>query len=284
MLKLHRPTFTSVLLFGLCCSDTFGATFQWNNLTQNWSAPAGWAGSVAPSGTNTTDILSFAGDTGTVLGAAPNYTATNDIVASPFLLNAISLNATNVSALPTDPALNIAGGALRFGGTNPALVQNGAGAFTFTTPVEIPSAMRFAGNGAGVVTLNRGVSGLGTIVKDGSSVFRFGTTPVFPAVVGPSENTWFGPLVINAGIVRFNNNADSGRTAVRGNPVTMAAGTTLTCSSELRLGVLAGSGGMVESQVTALDADRRILSSRPLAVGLSAARCGSASPRGRATM
>lgn len=255
MLQLRHPTFTSALLLGLCCSDAFGATFQWNNLTQNWSAPAGWAGGVVPTGTNPTDILSFAGDTGTVIGTAPNYTATNDIAPSPFLLNAISLNATNVSALPTDPALNITGGVLRFGGTNPEIVQNGAGGFTFITPLVIPSTMRFGGNGTGGVTLNRGVSGLGTIVKDGASVFRFGTTPVLPAVVGPSENTWFGPLVINAGIVRFNNNADSGRTAIRGNPVTLAAGATLTCTSELRLGVLAGGGGTVESQVTATDAD-----------------------------
>ena len=250
-----RLTFATTLLLGLCCSDTFGATFQWNDSTQNWSAAAGWAGGVVPPGTNFADILSFGGDTGTVLGTAPNYTATNDIVASPFLLNAISLNATNVSALATDPALNIAGGALRFGGVNPGLVQNGAGAFTFTTPVAISNTMGFGGNGAGVVTLNRGVSGIGSIVKDGASVFRFGTTPVAPALVGPSENTWFGPLVINAGIVRFNNNADSGRTAIRGNPVAMAVGTTLICSSELRHGVLSGAGGMVESQVAGTNAN-----------------------------
>lgn len=260
MPKPHQPTFAAALLLGLCCSGTFGATFQWNNATQNWSATAGWAGGAAPSGSSTADILSFGGDTGTVPGTAPNYTATNDIAATPFLLNAISLNATDVAALATDPALNIAGSALRFGGANPEIVQNGAGAFTFTTPVQIPNTMHIGGNGAGVVTLNRGVSGLGAIVKDGNSVVRFGTFPppiVPPATTStaPSENTWFGPLTINAGIVRFNNNAESGRTAIRGNPVTLSAGATFTCSSELRLGVVSGAGGTVESQVAGTNAN-----------------------------
>ncbi len=251
----RRPSaFTSALLLGLTCSHVVAATFQWNNATGSWSNPANWQAGTAPVGADFSDILSFAGDTGTTAGIPPNYTATNDVAATPFRLNALSFNATDAAALATDPPLILSGTALSFGGANPEISQNGAGAFTLTTPLQISKSLRLGGAGTGTVTFNRGISGLGTIVKDGTSIFRFGTfppPPVPPATTStaPSENSWFGPLQINAGIVRFNNNADSGRTAIRANPVLLATGASLTCTSELRIGTLSGSGGFLESQV-----------------------------------
>lgn len=251
---LSKPSFAVALLLGVSCGHAFSATFQWGNTVGNWSVPANWEGAVAPSGTSPADGIVFAGDVGTTLGVAPNYTTTNDTAAVPFSLNSITLNATDAAALVTDPANIIAGNTLAFGGVSPQLIQNGAGAFTFTAPIVVPASLRLGGNGVGSVTFNRKLSGFGTIIKEGTSVFRFGTFPppiVPPATTSsaPSENTWFGPLQINAGIIRFNNNADSGRTALRANPVSLSTGAALTCSSELRLGTLSGNGGMVESQV-----------------------------------
>ena len=258
---IRRPSaFASALLLGLTCGHAIAATFQWNNATGPWSNPADWQGGTAPIGTNFTDILSFAGDTGTTAGTPPNYTATNDVAATPFRLNALSLNATDAAALATDPPLILSGTALSFGSANPEILQNGAGAFTINTPLQISKSLHLGGAGTGAVTFNRGISGLGTIVKDGTSVFRFGTfppSPVPPATTStaPSENSWFGPLQINGGIVRFNNNADSGRTAIRANAVALATGASLTCTSELRIGTLSGAGGFVESQVVGTNTD-----------------------------
>ena len=75
----------------------------------------------------------------------------------------------------------------------------------------------------------------------------------------PSENTWVGQLTINGGTVRFNNNADSGRTALRANGVAFPASATgipaLTCTNEIRLGTLSGTVGKVESAVVGTNTD-----------------------------
>ena len=257
---VRTVSFTAALFLGIACSNSIAATFQWTNVTDFWSNPVAWQGGVAPSGTSSADILVFGGDTGTTAGTTPNYTATSDFYPPPFLINGVQLTATDAAGLATDPAIILAGNSLEFGGSNPGIVQDGAGAFTFNLPIVIPRTIHFDGNGAGVVTLNRGISGLGSITKTGTSVFRFGTFPppiVPPATTStaPSENTWFGPLDISNGIVRFNNNADSGRTAVRGNPVALSGNGTITCASELRLGTLSGTGGTVESQVAGTNSD-----------------------------
>ncbi len=228
------------------------ATFTWSNVTGNWSDAALWGG-TAPTGTNPADVLVFGGDVGTTAGTAPNYTATNDIAVTPFILGGLTLNATNAAALATDPAQIIAGGALLLSGLAPAVTQNNAGGFTFETPIRLNAGLALGGDGAGVVTFNRGISGFADLTKSGTSTFRFGTLPVLPATNAPSQNTWLGALRLDAGTFRFNNNADSGRTALRANPVVFpasAAGTpTLTCTNELRAGTLSGAVGKVESAV-----------------------------------
>ena len=86
--------------------------------------------------------------------------------------------------------------------------------------------------------MNYTMSGTADIVKNGSSTFRFGTpfnSTTIPTT-GPSANTWMGMLTINGGTIRFNNNNESGRTALRANPVTIAnGGSQLTCNSEIRI-------------------------------------------------
>ncbi len=204
------------------------------------------------------DSLVFAGDVGTTAGVFPNYTTTNDAAVSLFLLNAITLNATDAGGLASDPPHILAGNGLRFTGINPIVTQNGAGPFTFNAPVQIAETLLLNGNGSGTVTFNQAISGFATVRKTGTSVFRIGTLPILPATVAPSNNTWIGPLQLDEGTVRFNNNADSGRTALRANaivfPASGAASPQLTCSNELRVGTLSGGIGKVESAVTATNA------------------------------
>ena len=259
----HHPrsgAFRSLVLssfaLGVSISSLWAASFDWGNATANWSTGAAWTGASAPTGTNPTDVLTFGGDVGTTAGTAPNYTATNDIAASPFQLNRIVLQATDANNLATDPPHTLAGNPLRFSLAGSQILQTGAGPVTFNVPLElgIGSSLSLAGDGAGAVTLNHRVSGFADILKDGLSAFRFGTAQVSPLTPVPSDNTWTGALRLNLGIVRFNNNAQSGRTALRANPVVFPASAAslpvLTCSSELRMGSLSGAVGKVESAVT----------------------------------
>src|SRR5688500_14116178 len=64
---------------------TRGTVFTWNDSTGNWSDPARWVSGAAPTGSDAADVLVFGGDI-----AAP-YVATNDVVASPFLLGGLRL-------------------------------------------------------------------------------------------------------------------------------------------------------------------------------------------------
>ena len=229
-------------------------TFIWNNATGNWSDGSKWQGGSAPTGASASDVLVFGGDVGTTAGTAPNYTATNEIPAAPFLLNAFTLNATDAAGLATDPPHIIAGNGLRLTGTGAVITQNGAGPVTFNLPAQLIESLLFAGNGTGAVTFNMALSGFATLHKTGTSTFRFGTFPILPATTAPSDNTWIGALLFDDGTIRFNNNADSGRTALRSNsivfPASGAATPLLTCTSELRAGVLSGGIGKVESAVT----------------------------------
>ena len=100
-----------------------------------------------------------------------------------------------------------------------------------------------SGNG-GTVTINNTMSGAFDIAKNGAATFRFGTQGA------PSANSWSGRLAINGGTIGFNNDSVAGRTALRGNPITLNSPTAvLAVSSELRVGALSGNSGLIESQV-----------------------------------
>ena len=226
-------------------------TFSWSNASGNWTVGSSWAGGTAPFGLDPSDALTFGGDVGTTAGIAPNYAAFNDS-GGDFLLNSLFLDATDAAGLATDPPMQFTGAGIRFAGTAPSITQNNAGGFTFDMKVASEQNLTLSGNGTGSTTFNLELSGLFDLTKNGTSTYRFGTpVPVPPATGVPSENTWTGRLTINDGTVRFNNNAFSGPTALRANPVTLNAPTaTLSCSSELRLGTLSGTAGLVQSQVT----------------------------------
>lgn len=221
------------------------ATFTWVTGSNFWSVPAAWTPAGAPLGTNPADILVFAGD----IGTSP-YVSDNNIAAFPFLLNRINLNATylNPPLPPTPPSEathRISGNQLFFSNPSPVVVQSGVGGVSFSTPIKIEGTWSLAGTGTGIVTFNEGISGIANITKSGTSTYRFGTNPLFG--VAPSNNTWLGRLTINEGTFRFNNNAESGRTAVRANPVTVspagASVATFSCNSEMRFGTLNGTAG-----------------------------------------
>ncbi len=250
--KSTHPRLAGILaaaLIALISPSAQAASFNWTNVTGDWSNGAFWGG-VAPTGANNTDILNFGGDVASI------YTSTNNSLTVPFVLNQMVCNATDITVPPTTNAHIIDGNTLRFAGTAPQILVNGAGGLSIENPIQLGASMIFGGSGAGVVTLNGGISGYADITKNGTSIFRFGT----PATLVASNNFWLGKLNITAGTVRFNNNAQSGPTAIRANPVVMSSGALLTVRrndndqaqgyyNSLRLGTLSGTGGAVTATV-----------------------------------
>ena len=245
-----------VVWWGSAVAVGKAGTFTWNNSTGNWSVASNWGG-VAPTGMDSTTGLIFGGDVGSVLGSGPNYVATEDFLGAPFLLNQLVLNATDEGNTGVDQTLSVASGSkglrlVRSGGTGPVVMQNGAGGISIDLPMELVGGLAFGGSGTGEVTMNHAVTGAADVVKNGTGTLRFGTpfsSTTLP-MTGPSANTWAGKLTINDGVVRFNNNVDAGRTALRSNAVVLnALGASLTCNSEIRCGTLSGMAGNVQTIV-----------------------------------
>ena len=136
----------AALLLTVGIAPVKAATFTWNNGTGNWSVGTNWSGNVAPAGTNVADVLVFGGDVGITPGVSPNYTSTNNLAVSPFLLNAVTMNATNVNGQPSDPPQIVAGTTPLFlTGVSPTFTQNGAGAVTLNIPIRLNGGLTVGG-------------------------------------------------------------------------------------------------------------------------------------------
>src|SRR5262245_53371876 len=89
-------TFLPAILCGsaaLLSQKIHAATYNWANISGNWSAPSSWSGSQVPTGTNSSDILVFAGN----VVPAP-WLSTNDNTNIPFRLNQLVLNGTDLNS------------------------------------------------------------------------------------------------------------------------------------------------------------------------------------------
>ena len=181
--------------------------------------------------------------------SSPKFFSNNTIAASPFLLNQLVLNVTG----PASTFSLINGNSLAFVGTTPQLIQNSSGGIAINTPLILDGTLTVGGDGQGLATANAKISGIANIVKNGTSTFRFGTTGS-GNFLPPSDNTWLGTVQINAGTVRFNNNAESGRTAVRANPIFMnGVSAVFSCNSEIRVGTVSGDFGDFRTFITTLE-------------------------------
>ncbi len=134
------------LILAMATATATAGTFTWNvssGTPNNWSTAGNWTPTGAPSGTDTTDILLFQKNP-----IETGYTATNDI-ASPFLLNTLTLGGSNLGANYTNAPLSIAGSQLTFtAGTGQlnleAVFQSDGRGRTIAWTVSAP--VRFAGN------------------------------------------------------------------------------------------------------------------------------------------
>jgi fibronectin-binding autotransporter adhesin len=255
-------TFLPAILCGsavMLSQKIHAATFNWANLSGNWSAPASWSGGLVPSGTNPTDILVFGGN----VVPAP-WVATNDNINIPFRLNQLVLNGIDANPANSNVQHVIQQNALRFGGIDPQIRLDGTANVVINTPVQFSDLLAFGGNSNATVTINAGISGVGDIIKTGSSTFRFGTLPAFVGDNPGSANTWVGNLFLEEGTIRYNNNAQAASSALRANPVHLNGSAFLSAKRDgddeddgfetsLRMGTLNGSGGSVFASVEGND-------------------------------
>jgi fibronectin-binding autotransporter adhesin len=247
-----RPLFASII--ALYAGQARAATFTWGSTTGSWATGAAWVGGAAPTGTNAADVLVFTGNVGSA--ASPTtYTSTNNVAAVPFLLKDLVFTATDAAPTTSGLSHTITGSAIRFAGASPSLMHNGTANINLDTPIQLAADLIIGGTGTGRVTANNAFSGLANITKTGTSEFRFGTLGA-GASNNASGNTWMGKLIIQEGIVRFNNNAQAGATALRANPVEFIGNGTLSMkrdggdessnfNSSLRTGTLMGTTGTV---------------------------------------
>jgi autotransporter-associated beta strand protein len=164
------------------------AIWDGGGLGQAWSDAFNWDQDLEPvSGTTTQLTLPN-------LGPTP-YTANNDA--------AFNLNALSVATLYDGSS--IAGSALRFGGSNPAISQNGAGAFSVSAPLTLNATTGIAGSGSGVLTLGGNITGSGGLDKYGSCVISL-----------DGSNTYSGSTTIAGGTLRVNGSISSATTVQAG--------------------------------------------------------------------
>ena len=173
----------SASILGLIAPHLHAATFTWletNSGILNWSAGA-W-NPLAPTALDsliTTDLI-FNGS------GTTQYTANNNL-ASPFLLNTLTLNS---SATVTQ---TIGFGGLNFNAndTPAAVTQSGSGAFVIGSAITATNPLTFAGTGTGLVTVTGAIDGAGLLTKSGSGTVLFNNF----------ASTYSGGTTITAGVL-----------------------------------------------------------------------------------
>lgn len=213
-----------------------GATFTYNNATHGtttqWAAGTNWTASPV-SASDTT--LIFGGGAPLVNGDV--ITSNND-VANPFLLNALTINYSGSGADNNFPQVIISGGTLNFvsdGLTGPTLTLAATG--TIATGVNaVPRLQILSGVTLGnTLTVTGSSNAILTGVIDGTG----GITKVSGAsgvLALEGANSYTGLTTINSGTIEVRNNEALGSTVAgtevnAGGALTLSGGVTVTGES-----------------------------------------------------
>jgi len=139
--------------------------FTWTDAVDgNWSDATKWtddptSGTAPAAAGLPAYILDF--------NIAGPYTATQDLNAG-FQLNLLRFG---------DSELTLAGNGIQFianGATLPEIQQNGVSGITLGIPVSLASDLTFGGSSFGTVTLSGGISGTGSLTKNGAGILALG--------------------------------------------------------------------------------------------------------------
>ncbi len=193
---------------------------------QHWTSVGNWDTNNLPNNSTATALV-FKN-----LGAT--YSAGNDFV-DPFNIN-------NLVAASAVDGNSVSGFSLQFGGTNPAVVQSGSGAFTVTSNIALSATLGISGDGTGALKVTGVISGSAAVTKSGTSAIELsgantysaGTTVgagVLAATNATGSATGSGAVAVNANALLRGSGSVAGTVTVSGGriaPGSSAATGTLT--------------------------------------------------------
>ncbi len=195
------------------------ATFTWldtNSGVLNWSAAA-W-NPTAPTALDSliaTDLI-FNGSGGT------QYTANNNL-ASPFLLNTLTLNSTAT----VTQTIGVGGLDFNADDTGAAITQSGSGAFTIASNITATNPLGLDGAGTGLLGLTGAIGGTGLLTKSNSGTALFNNI----------ANSYSGGTTITGGVLEVTTTVVNGAIDLpaAGNSVLGNGGALTIDGGELRI-------------------------------------------------
>lgn len=220
MFHARYPSAVFAVLSALALAPRLDAQ-EWTNYTGvsvNWSTASNWSGGTPTSGPTTALLFQYS-----IPNAPPTFPyatvgnyGTNNDAATAFTVNSMTFNSTGSGNSASNGVVvqsTVAGGGISFGGTNPAITQNGTGSVTFangtaTADVQLASNLTINGSGFGHVTIAGAVTGSGTgmsvnhIGSTSSAASRFSGGQIF---ISPgAANTFTGNLQLDSGNLTLN--------------------------------------------------------------------------------
>lgn len=215
--------------------DIHAATFTWNlDADGNWNVNGNWNHGGIPNGASHDAVL------GNIITAPRIITLGQDIVVGSLTAN----SAIAYSITGNTLSLNTSGGS--------DLTQSGAGALTINSGLKINSNMIFAGDGAGLVTVNGVLSDASgnTLTKNGEFT-----------IVLNNNNTLGGGITLNAGTLRLGHDsaAGTGTFTLNGGTIEASGGARVISVSSTIGGnfSIGGSSGLTLSGAMSLGSSTR---------------------------
>ena len=242
---------------------TWAGPFSGTGSSNPWSNPASWVGNQIPVSSTTTQLVFTNYDQNT-------YTATNDLLPSPFSLNNLSIQNWSQGGTVTISNLNASGGIsqLQMTGASPAFNLSGPAGVTIGTlssgtgyglllnPASGTTSVNDAGNGlVSFGSLNSGIGGTGGLTINDTGL---ATIQIFSPSSG-NVNSYTGGVNLISGSLSINSSFSLGASAnvltinggnLRGgsatfaNPINAATDAVIFSGSPTIQGIISGNGGL----------------------------------------
>jgi T5SS/PEP-CTERM-associated repeat protein len=158
----------------------------------SWSVLSNWLGGAIPVSSLSTGLRFDA-------SGSDVYTATNDLLPAPFVLNTLDLNNTGSGLITLD------GAQLAFDGSNPSIGLSGSGNALVRNPIQLSADTTVTGAGSGTITLQGALTA---------------SPPSTRSLIVNAPN---GNLVLSGGAALYGLKVNSGNAYLSGGTYTLAS-------------------------------------------------------------